>query len=180
MSEKKPIRLYELTAEAYLIETTLADNDGELTPELEQKLDTLLRNGKDKLEAAAQIVRNLEASAADCEEEALRLEKRANSYHNQAANLKRLMLAAVDGVFGGKLKTDMFTIYGQTSADTVQFDVSPDADLTVAAQHNPELVRQKYELNKIALKQQYDTNRSALPSWVMVTEKPGIRSLRIK
>ena len=169
------MNLYELTIEGAEINRILTENEGELTPELESRLDAILGEGKDKVEAAAMVVRSLETSAEACSAEAARLSKRSKSYEEQVDKLKLRMLYAVDGAFGGKVKTDKFTIYGQNSADTVAFDVAPDADLSKI---DPSVVRTTYALDKIALKERYKAG--TVPPEVTATPMPGKRSLRIK
>jgi hypothetical protein len=48
---KKPT-LYDLAIEQREIYDILIENDGELTPELEARLDAVLRQSKDKVDAA--------------------------------------------------------------------------------------------------------------------------------
>jgi len=45
--------LYEIAVEGDAVERLLLESEGELTPELEDRLDHLLRCGKDKLDNAA-------------------------------------------------------------------------------------------------------------------------------
>jgi hypothetical protein len=171
--------LYAVGIEGAEIEALLIEGDGELTPELEARLDAFLSSGKDKLTGAAMVVRGLEASAANCEAEAKRLKERAQSFDNNAKTLKSRMLFAVDAAFDGKVKTDLFTIWGQNSAATVAFDVAPDADLAKIAEANPGIIRTTLSLDKQVLKMKHDAGEE-LPSEVTVMENPGTRYLRIK
>ena len=104
--------LYEVGVEGAEIESILMENDGELTPELEARLDAHLASGKNKIVAAAMVVQGLEASKANCLAEALRLMDRANAFERNAKSLKARILFAVDEGFDGKIKTDLFTIWG--------------------------------------------------------------------
>ena len=61
--------LYDVSLEGMLIEELLTANEGELTPELEQRLDALMKEGPERIEAAAMIVRGMEASATVIKEE---------------------------------------------------------------------------------------------------------------
>jgi hypothetical protein len=171
--------LYEVGLEGATIEALLIEADGELTPELEARLDAFLASGKDKLTGAAMVVRGLEASAANCEAEAKRLKERAASFENNAKTLKGRMLFAVDAAFDGKVKTDLFTIWGQNSAATTSFDVAPDADLAKIAETMPGIVRTTLSLDKQVLKMKHDAGES-LPPEIGVLENPGTRFLRIK
>lgn len=168
--------LYELTTEGQQLMELLAASDGELTPETEARFDELLRSGKDKLNAAACVVRTLEASAETCKLEANRLYERMASHTRQAESLKARMLAAVDAAFDGKVKTPLFTIWGQTSAPVVSFEVAADADIDKI---DPQLVRTHKELDRARCKELHKAGE-ALPREVAVLEKPGTRFLRIK
>jgi hypothetical protein len=171
--------LYEVTKEGMELEEILTANDGELTPDLEQRLDTFLKAGKDKINAAACVVRGLELTSDACLAEAKRLNERASSILNERDRLKARILAAVDGAFDGKVKTAMFTVWGQSSAPTTGFEVAPDADLVALQVQCPDLVRTKYELDKTALKNRNSLGL-AIPKAITVVENTGTRYLRIK
>lgn len=171
--------LYDVGMEGMELDAILREADGELTPELEARMDAFLAGGKAKIEAAAKVHRSLEASAGACEIEAARLGGRAKSFQNNADSLKARMLWAVDAGFDGKVKTSLFTIWGQSSAATTSFDLAPDADLKQVAQTMPGIVRTTLALDKQVLKMKHDAGE-AIPAEVVVTEKPGTRFLRIK
>lgn len=171
------MKLYDIPIEANEIEALLADNYGELTPEIEQRIAGFLRDSKDKIESAAIVVKSLEDDADVCRNEAERLMKRAQGLENGAARLKGLILFAIDEGFGGKIKTPKFTIWSQTSAASVCFELPPGADI----QSVPlEYLRMKDpELDKQALKVALEAEIE-LPPQIVVSEKPGTRYLRIK
>jgi len=171
------VKLYEIPIEANEIETVLADNYGELTPEMEQRIAGFLRDSKDKIESAAIVVKSLEDDAEVCRTEAERLLKRAQGLENGAARLKGLILFAIDEGFGGKIKTPKFTIWAQTSAATVSFELPPGSDIhSVPLQF---LRMKDPELDKQALKAALDAEIE-IPAQIVVSEKPGTRYLRIK
>lgn len=173
------ISLYQLSVGGLEIEEMLRNNGGELTPEFECWLDDFLAKGKDKLEGAAMVVQSLQASGDACLSEASRLVLRGNTFHAQADGLKARMLGAVDSAFGGKVKTDYFTIWGQTSGAATGYEVAPDADLASIQKAYPEVVRTKYELDKLTLKSMRAQGQP-IPEAISVTENPGTRFLRIK
>lgn len=171
--------LYEVAVEGKELEEILAAADGELTPELEARLDSFLKSGKEKIDAACKVVQSLEASASACVDEAKRLNDRASSFLKNRDSLKTRILGAIDSAFDGKVKTNLFTVWGQTSAPTVGFEVSPDADLAEVQRIFPEVVRTRYELDKLALKSMRAQGK-ILPTAVSVVENQGTRYLRIK
>jgi Siphovirus Gp157 len=171
------MKLYDIPIEANEIEAVLADTCGELTPEIEGRIRAFLRESKEKVESAAMVVLSLEDDAEVCRTEAERLMKRAAGLENGARHLKGLMLFAVDEGFGGRIKTAKFTIWGQSSAATISFELPPGADV-----HNVplEYLRMKDpELDKQALKAALDAELP-IPDQIVVSEKPGTRYLRIK
>lgn len=169
------MKLYEIPTEFAVLETALIERDGELTPELEKQLDDFLRAGKDKLEGGAMVMRGLELEAEACREEAKRLTDRASALDNNAGRLKKLILYAIDGAFGGKVKTALFTIWAQTSATTVNLDLAPGTEWSELPEN---FVRVKRELAKDVVKEAIKRG-DAIPSEIIVSEMPGTRFLRI-
>jgi|GEM_PF-7114561 len=173
------LTLYDISLEGMLIADILTENEGELTPELEARLDALMREAPERIEAAAMVVRNIEADAAVCCAEAARLMERAKGFENQAKRLKDRMALAVDAAFNGKVKTARFSIWTQKAADTVAFDLREEFTINMIEQDLPEAVRTKKELNKQALREMYDAG-VPLPEAIFVEENQGKRYLRIK
>lgn len=173
------LKLYDIPLEFAELESALVETEGELTPELEQRINDFLRAGKDKIEAAAMVVRTLEMSAETCANEAKKLQDKAASHTRNADRLKKLVLIAIDSAFQGKIKTPLFTIWGQTSTASISFDLAPEIDLKDMEITNPDFVRVKRELAKDALKKAY-TEQREIPDSIIVTVTPGTRYLRIK
>lgn len=171
------MKLYDIPIEANEIEAVLAETYGELTEDIQGRIQHFLRESKEKIEAAAMVAMSLEDDAEVCRQEAERLAKRAAGLENGARHLKGLMLFAVDEGFGGKVKTAKFTIWGQNSAPTIGFELPPGADV-----HGVPLEFLRMpdpELDKKALKAAYDAELD-IPDQVVVVEKPATRYLRIK
>lgn len=175
----KKLTLYDVTVEGLELERLLSDADGELTPELEARFDVFLKGGKEKIDAACKVVRSLEASSLMCQVEAERLSDRAVSFEHEAKRLEDRILAVVDAAFDGKVKTNLFTVWGQNSGPSVSIELAPDADLVQMAETFPDLVRHKYELDKAKAKSMR-AQGVALPGAVTVTESEPTRYLRIK
>jgi hypothetical protein len=75
-------------------------------------------------------------------------------------------------------KTDLFTVWGQTGADTFTVDIAADCDLQQLHQADPYLVRVGYSLDKANCR---EVIKEGTPiDGVTVTENPGKRYLRIK
>lgn len=171
--------LYELTKEGLEIFDLLADNMGELTPELEQRLDALMMAGPDRLEAAAKVVRSMEANAKACEEESDRLRERGRSFANQADKLKQRMTFCLDAAFGGKVKTALFTIWTQKSADRTVAELLPGVTPEMLQEERPDLVRVKVELDRQKCVELFKA-KDELPETLVFEEREGSRYVRIK
>lgn len=170
--------LYSITQEGMELNDILTATDGEITPELELRLDEWLKSGKGKIDAACKVVQSLTASADACLEESKRLNERTSSFLRNRDMLKDRILGAVDLAFGGKVKTDLFTVWGQTSADTFAVDIAADCDLKALHAADPELVKVGYALDKAKCRQLIKDGTEI--NGVTVQENPGKRYLRIK
>lgn len=171
--------LYEVTLEGLQIADLLTQAEGELTPDVEARLDALMKEAPERIEAAAMVVRNLEANASACKSEAARLLERAKSFETQTEKLKERMTYAVDAAFAGKVKTARFTIYTQKNPDTVAVDLLEGFTIEMIAEDCPEVVRVKREVDKRALREMFERGEK-LPEGVYVEQQQGTRSLRIR
>jgi hypothetical protein len=175
--------LYEVPLELNTLymryERLLDSTIGEITPEveaLEAEISTYLAASADKVEAAAMVLRNLEADRVAADSEAKRLANRAKSIEHNIDRLKALMLMAVKKI--GKIKTPRFTIYLQKSKDTVSYSMSPDIMPDVFAAMYPDFSRVIIELNKTAV-QEFAKAGNVVPPEIIATEKEGTEFLRI-
>lgn len=168
--------LYELSLEGQQIHDLLVLNEGELDAETEARIDRLMQEGPDKVEAAAMVVLSLQGSALVCQQEVLRLQARAQSFDRNAARLKERMAIALDCAFDGKVKTSRFSMWTQKAPDSVAFDL---LEKCTVEDLPDQFVRVKKELNKVALKEAFERGE-ALPEGVFVDQHEGKRYTRIK
>jgi hypothetical protein len=174
------VKLHEIPIEAADIEAELAENYGELTPEIEHRIAAFLHDGKDKIEAGAVVVKSLEADAAICKQEAQRLMQRAQGLEKGADRLKGLVLYAVDEGFGGKVRTQKYTVWGQNAAAAVSFEIKPGSNIYELASESPWSIRtQDPEIDRLALKEAQKAGVE-MPDCIVVTEHVGTRYLRIR
>lgn len=172
--------LYDVAQEGMVISDILSENDGELTPELEQRIDQLLLLGADKIESAAMVLKQIEADSNACKTEATRLSERSKGFKAQADRLRERIRIAVDAAFDGKVKTPRFTIYTQQNPNTVAFDLAEEFTLEMLSEDHPEFISTELSLNKAALKAAYERDPSTLPESIFVDARDGKRSLRIR
>lgn len=170
------MNLYELSVEGLEISNILIAQQGELDPSTEARLDALLAAGPHCIEAAAQVVKSLEADTVACAQEADRLEKRAESFSKQAERLKERMVFALDAAFNGKVKTPLFSVWCQNAPATVAFDL--DLDTTIDSVPENFLYVRK-ALNKTALLECFKRGEK-LPDGVVALENPGKRYCRVR
>jgi hypothetical protein len=173
------LTLYEISKEGAFIQDCLIDSEGELSPEIESRLDALMISGSDKLEAAAMVVRNLEVTQEACKAEAKRLSERAKAFEANVDRLKARMVVALDAAFNGKVKTDRFTLWTQKAGDSVSFDLADEYSLEQLQTEHPDFVRVKLELNKLAIQAAYNSEQP-LPDSIFIDKKTGERYLRFK
>lgn len=113
------MKLYQIPLEAQGIEAALEAAEGELSPRLEAQIQEFLAAGAEKIEAAACVLKSLQAQAEACAEEESRLQARRLGLKRNAAHLRQLMLQAVEAL-GGKVKTPLFTIWTQQATEKVE------------------------------------------------------------
>lgn len=178
MDARSRMSLYEIGVVGSQIFDYLDKTEGELSPEAEVIFDKLLTEGPDKLEAAAAVVRQLDAYQDECKAEEQRLAARRKAFEANAEKLKQRMAFALDGAFGGKLKTAKVSLWMQQSADTVAVDATEDLDFHLLQQSHPEFVRTKHELDKIAIRAAYERG-DELPAVIHIENNPGMRSIRM-
>lgn len=171
--------LYEIGVEGSEIERILIQAEGELTPELEARLDSLLSRGGDVLDSAAAVVRRLTAHEDECKLEAKRFAERASMFERDKDNLKARILFAVDSGFGGRVKTSKNTLWGQNASPAITIELAPDADLEAIAAEYPSLVKRSIALNTTEVRNRLQ-NDEALPASIVTTDLPPKRFLRLK
>ena len=143
------MKLYEISSEWQQIELALEESAGDLTPELEARIQALIAGGTDKLEAAAKVVKSLEGQAEIAKAEAKRLTERSKALENQVQRLRGLMLPALQ-TLGGKVKTSLFSMFTQTRTNVI-FALKPGVDIYDLPSKFFRVAEP--ELNKVALKE---------------------------
>lgn len=147
-------RLYDIPKEIDNFESRLIHNEGELTPEMEQEWAAFIEGSKERLEAAAFVIKRLDADAETCRSECRRLQGRAQSTERNSARLSDLTLYALKAM-GGKVKTALVSLYIGRSGKQIAVEEKEGTDRAEVAKTNPNLIRVKYELNLEAIKEAY-------------------------
>jgi hypothetical protein len=173
------LSLYQISAEGQFIEQCLVDAEGELSPDLEERLNALMVSGPKTIQAAGHVLSNLEAAQVACEMEAKRLHDRAKSIEAGIDKLRSRMTAALDLAFGGKLDVGTHKFSTQKAPDTYVVELAQEASLEQLKAERPDFVRTKLELDKTAIKDAFNKEQP-LPDSVFVIKNPGKRFLRVK
>lgn len=171
-------RLYEIPREIEMFEHRLIQNDGEITPEMEQEWSELVAGSKERLEAAAFVITQLDDEAESCRDEVKRLQGRARSTENNRKRLADLTLYALRAM-GGKVKTALVTLYIGRTGNQISVETKEGTDLAEVQKSHPDFVRVKYEPNLEAIKTAYLAANN-LPECFIVRHQEGTEYLRIK
>jgi hypothetical protein len=173
------MKLYDIAVEGLELERILEETGGDLTPETEARFDELLKSGPDKINSACCVIKNLTANASALKDEEKRLADRRKSLERQVDSLKGRILIAVDCAFSGKVKTPMFTVWGQDAAGTVSIALAADVDAAELAKVNPTLMQTSYSINNAAVKD-HKKLTGEYPAEFSVEETPGKRFLQVR
>lgn len=104
--------IYQISQDLLDIFSEIEDNDGELTPELEEKLNVTQDDFKSKLKSYAEIVKNLQTDISAIKEEKKRLSDLQASKERTIERLQSVMATAIS-TFGDTTKTGgKFVDYG--------------------------------------------------------------------
>lgn len=102
------LQLYEICEELNLIHDELVENDGELTPEIEQLLDELEMGAEQKIEEMCKFIRAAEYEADVRRLEAAKQAKGAKTLEKSAAVCKKIVIEYLR-IAGHKfMRTGMF------------------------------------------------------------------------
>ena len=164
--------LHELTIECQRIMAAIGDADGEITPDVADRLDAMEGAREAKVDAYCRLMKNFElmgdeisAAAVPFKLEAKRIEARAESHHRAAERLRARLKMELQAQGVAKIKTGLFTvsIYGIAPEIAWTADGPPPAEFQTAP-----------SLNKAAADQWYKT-KGSLPEGFSVKPKTAMR-----
>lgn len=101
----KPLRLWEIATELEEIGEAIAENGGELTEELEARLEAMAGQFEDKAERIVLYAKECEANALAAQVEADRLAKLKRHFDAKATGLKAYLFAYMQRTGRTSLKT---------------------------------------------------------------------------
>lgn len=107
------LRLYEVGAELEAVVEELIEGGGELTPELETRLDEWTAAFHDKAERVALYIQNLQGLAKAAKQEADRLKELASVRQNAADRLKAYLQGEMEATGERKIETPRANLWLQ-------------------------------------------------------------------
>lgn len=96
--------IYQISQELLSIFDELEENEGELTPELEEQLNITQEEFRDKIKSYSNVVKMLENDIVDIKAEKTRLNNLQKSKEKTIERLKKIMIDAVE-LFGDTTKS---------------------------------------------------------------------------
>lgn len=104
--------IYQISQELLAIFEELEENEGELTPELEEQLNITQDQFKDKIKSYADAIKELESDIVNIKAEKVRLNDLQKSKEKTVERLKKIMAEAIE-TFGDTTKSgSKFVDYG--------------------------------------------------------------------
>lgn len=121
------MKLWEITDELDEIGALIAEAGGELTPEMEERLDATEEALKAKVESVALFIRDRELEAKKAKEEKDRLAAIQKAHENTVEGLKTYLLRCLSRAGVEKVETHRARVRRQTSG-TPSIDYHGDVD----------------------------------------------------
>jgi hypothetical protein len=120
------IKLYELAAARDILDEFLAETEGEVTPELQQLLDELEGDTKEKIERVALYIREQLALAGAVKVEEDRLAARRKSLERAADGLKAYLKMQMERIGAPKVTGLLCTVALQNNPPAVRCALTSD------------------------------------------------------
>lgn len=139
--------LYKLGTELKLIDDEIIDAEGEITPELEKRLDETSLSFNQKVGGIVKWTQNLKGKKEAIKEEVKRLQKRLQFAENLDNRLRDYMKSGMENAECKKIEFDTVTISIQKNPPSVEIE-----NENVIPSDFYEVVETK-KINKIAIKE---------------------------
>jgi len=113
-------QVYQVTSDWGSILEELAVLEGELTPELEEKLDALVNTTEEAVDRVCDTVRYLQLLSVAAQKEAERLTERAISFNNHSEIIKERLRNCLEMMDKSQVKTARYTAYISKGRESVE------------------------------------------------------------
>lgn len=174
------MKLYEITQARDVLDTWLAESDGELTPELEAMLDELDGQADEKIERVALYIRERLANAEAVKVEAQRLQGIQKREEKAAESLKGYLKAQMERLGKTKVNGLLATIAIQNSPASVKGELSEDELVNIHQQSYADprcivkYIPESYVLDRRAAMELHKSG-AALPVGLIVEQNTHLR-----
>ena len=144
------MNIYKIAQEHFRIKEIIEENDGDLSPELEQELMDILATGDDKLEAFYHVYRNLSANLVGIKSEEDRISAMKKSVTANMERIKKTLdtfmkVTGRDSYENGAVKIIMakktdfvYDTFPKEFIESVTTDKEKLADFKAWAKENPD------------------------------------------
>lgn len=169
--------LYNIADARDVLDTWLAETDGEVTPELEALLAELDATADEKIERVALYIREQKALASAATMERDRLGAIAKRRESAASSLTDYLVRQMDRLGKDKVSGVLVTIAFQKNPPRVTGDLSPEALSELFESSSGSLARcvpASFTLDKKAVLDAYKAGQ-ALPSGLAVEQTVSLR-----
>lgn len=112
------MNLFQISAELNEIYDTIEENEGEITPELEERLNIAEGNFKGKIDDYVSLIRILDGQIDQCAEEAKRIAKVKKSKENLKARLSCFVIKAIEDFGDSTPKGTKYVDFGTYKVST--------------------------------------------------------------
>jgi hypothetical protein len=164
------LTLYERTADLEAVHSWLMESGGELTPEIEERLDAAEGAFDEKAERVALKIREMEATARAVKEEADRLAARVRSMENGARSLKEYLRMQMERADRPEIKRPLVTIRVHRSPPSARCLVP----LQELDDHFVRLIPERFEFDAKAALAAHKAGE-ALPAGVEIVQGHHVR-----
>lgn len=172
-------KLYEIADAREILESWVAESEGEWTPEMEALLADLDGKADEKIERVALYIRELTAAAAGVKVEEDRLTARRKAREKAVESLKAYLMREMDRLGKTKVQGLLATVAIQRNPPSVTCDLSDDAlhDAWLSQDTLGEFVREvpaSYRIDREQVLLAYK-NGGVVPEPIMVTVGSHVR-----
>ena len=119
--DQPAFRLYDLVAALNDVDALLDESEGELTPEIEAKLEALTDTFEQKVDNICRLRQGRMASAEMCDVEIKRLQARKKAHEKSADSLRLFLYGAMKRLAKDKIKTPLYTVWVQQNPPSIKW-----------------------------------------------------------
>jgi hypothetical protein len=153
--------LYEITQDLLIIQGQLEENDGELTPELEQALTITEALSKEKLDNYCKLIYNIEAETQMYDTEIKRLQAKKKAKEKIIDRLAFSLESYMKATGKEKIELDLFKLsFRSSKAVNILSEDIPTEYLRITTEPNKVLIKEALTKGEVLPFAELKTNQS--------------------